>query len=185
MGGPMSVNDGLPWIAPVLSLIQQAVARDVPVLGHCLGGQLMSKALGGQVTRAALKEIGWGTVQVADTALAGAWFGQPGGAFLAFHWHGETFSIPPGAQRVLGSRWCENQAFVLGPHLGLQCHIEMTAGLVRDWCEGGRREIARSSSSPGVQPVPLILESLDERIRALHQAADPVYAHWVEGLERA
>src|SRR5215471_17613303 len=61
MGGPMSVNDDLPWIPPVLNLIRSAVARGVPVLGHCLGGQLMSKALGGEVTRAPVKEIGWGT----------------------------------------------------------------------------------------------------------------------------
>ena len=66
MGGPMSVNDDLPWIPQVMHLIQHATARDVPVLGHCLGGQLMSKALGGQVTRAPVKEIGWGDVQVLD-----------------------------------------------------------------------------------------------------------------------
>src|SRR5215204_2079215 len=59
MGGPMSVNDRLPWIPKVISLIQQAVAADIPVLGHCLGGQLMSKALGGKVTSQRIKEIGW------------------------------------------------------------------------------------------------------------------------------
>lgn len=66
MGGPMSVNDDLPWIAPALALIQQAVTNNIPVLGHCLGGQLMSKALGGIVRRSAVKEIGWGEVSVAD-----------------------------------------------------------------------------------------------------------------------
>ena len=71
----MSVNDELPWIPPVLELIRQAVARDVPVLGHCLGGQLMSKALGGTVSRAPVKEIGWGEVHVAHDAVAQAWFG--------------------------------------------------------------------------------------------------------------
>ncbi len=64
MGGPMSVNDALPWIPPVLHLIRQAVARNIPVLGHCLGSQLMSKALGGRVWRSPLKEIGWGKVTV-------------------------------------------------------------------------------------------------------------------------
>ena len=66
MGGPMSVNDDLPWIAPVLELIRKAVPADVPVLGHCLGGQLMSKALGGSVGRNPVKEIGWGEIEVAD-----------------------------------------------------------------------------------------------------------------------
>ena len=66
MGGPMSVNDNLPWIEPLLCLIKQAVASDVPVLGHCLGGQLMSKALGGTVENGRIKELGWGRVTVAD-----------------------------------------------------------------------------------------------------------------------
>ena len=65
MGGPMSVNDNLPWIAPILALIREAISHDIPVLGHCLGGQLMSKALGGVITQNAVKEIGWGEVMVA------------------------------------------------------------------------------------------------------------------------
>jgi GMP synthase-like glutamine amidotransferase len=181
MGGPMSVNDSLPWIAPVMALIEDAVARGMPVLGHCLGGQLMSKALGGRVTAAPSKEIGWGAVQVEDTAVAREWFGAPG-RFLSFHWHGETFSVPPGAQRLLSSQWCENQAFALGPHLAMQCHIEMTCALVESWCETGRREIERSRSSPGVQPREQILERLDERVGALHALADRVYARWTQGL---
>src|SRR5579859_953361 len=66
MGGPMSVNDPWPWIAPVLELIRSAVRHDVPVIGHCLGGQLMSKAFGGSVGANPAKEIGWGQVQVSD-----------------------------------------------------------------------------------------------------------------------
>ena len=75
MGGPMSVNDELPWIPPVLDLIRAAVGADVPVLGHCLGGQLMSKALGGTVGRNPVKEIGWGEVTAADHPLAQHWLG--------------------------------------------------------------------------------------------------------------
>jgi hypothetical protein len=67
MGGPMSVNDDLPWIPPVLELIRQAVATDIPVLGHCLGGQLIAKALGGEVGPNPVKEIGWGEVAVLDS----------------------------------------------------------------------------------------------------------------------
>jgi GMP synthase-like glutamine amidotransferase len=100
MGGPMSVNDDLPWIAPVLRLIRDAVDADVPVLGHCLGGQLMSKALGGSVGRNPIKEIGWGEVAVLDSPAARQWFGHASKSFTSFHWHGETFTIPPGAERV-------------------------------------------------------------------------------------
>jgi len=76
MGGPMSVNDDLPWIAAVLRLIRSGVDADVPVLGHCLGGQLMSAALGGTVSRNPVKEIGWGEVVVADTPQAQQWLGH-------------------------------------------------------------------------------------------------------------
>src|SRR5437867_6188778 len=75
MGGPMSVNDDLPWIRPVLDLIRDAVARDVPALGHCLGGQLMAKALGGHVAPAPVKEIGWGKVKVEGAGESAVWFG--------------------------------------------------------------------------------------------------------------
>jgi GMP synthase-like glutamine amidotransferase len=144
----------------------------------------MAKALGGRVGVAPTKEIGWGEVQVSDAPLAAEWFGQARARFLSFHWHGETFSIPPGAQRVLSSPWCENQAFVLGPHLGMQCHLEMTEDLIRSWCEGGRREIERSRASPGVQPVAQILENLDQRVRDLHAAADHVYQRWIRAIRR-
>src|SRR6187455_351170 len=90
MGGPMSVNDDLPWIAPVLALIRSAARDDVPTLGHCLGGQLISKALGGAVTRNRVPEIGWGEVQVEDNGVARQWFGEAA-AFESFHWHGETY----------------------------------------------------------------------------------------------
>jgi GMP synthase-like glutamine amidotransferase len=181
LGGPMSVNDDLPWIPPVLALIREAVARDVPVLGHCLGGQLMAKALGGRVAPAPVQEIGWGEVKAEDTPESAAWFGAERTRFLCFHWHAETFSIPEAATRVLSSAWCANQAFALGKHLAMQCHIEMTEELVQSWCEGGSGEIARSRS-PAVQPVEAILTDLKPRLDALHNVADRVYARWLEGL---
>jgi len=181
MGGPMSVNDDLAWIAPVLELIRCAIARDVPVLGHCLGGQLLSKALGGTVSRAPVKEIGWGEVQVQPNATATAWFGPDLTGFVTFHWHGETFSLPQGATRVLSGAYCDNQGFALGPHLGLQCHIEMTQDMVQTWCATGTREIERSQS-PGVQPAAEILHDLEARVTALNAVADRVYARWTSGL---
>ena len=184
MGGPMSVNDDLPWIAPALALIRDAAAAGVPVLGHCLGGQLMAKALGGTVSRNAVKEIGWGEVSVVDDAEARRWFGHAGPSFQSFHWHGETFTIPPGAQRLLSSAFCANQAFALGSSLGMQCHIEMTPEMIESWCESGAREIARSADSPGVQPVTEIKSDMVARLRALHAVADGVYARWIENLRR-
>jgi len=183
MGGPMSVNDDLLWIAPALALIRDAVAADMPVLGHCLGGQLMAKALGGTVSRNPVKEIGWADVTVAAGAGAQRWFGHAAPAFRSFHWHGETFSIPPGAQRLLSSVHCANQAFALGNSLGMQCHIEMTPEMIDSWCGSGAREIARSSDSAGVQQVVEIKMDMTARLRELHIVADGVYARWIENLK--
>ena len=101
MGGPMSVNDDLPWIEQACALIRMAAARNIPVIGHCLGGQLMSKAMGGEITRNPVKEIGWGEVFGEADTTARHWLGDfAGGSGTVFHWHGETFSIPPGASRL-------------------------------------------------------------------------------------
>jgi GMP synthase-like glutamine amidotransferase len=182
MGGPMSVNDSLPWIDPVLRLIRHSFDRDVPVIGHCLGGQLMAKALGAAVTCSAYKEIGWGEVAVAVRPEARRWFG-PVGRFTTFHWHGETFAVPAGAVPVLSSTLCEHQAFVLDKHLALQCHVEMTAELVASWCRSGADEIS-ASPGPGVQPPCEIERDMDRRLARLHRVADCLYARWVEGLVR-
>ncbi|MDD5248633.1 MAG: type 1 glutamine amidotransferase [Rhodocyclaceae bacterium] len=178
MGGPMSVNDELPWIAPTLALIRAAVAKDIPVIGHCLGGQLMSKALGGAIGRNPVKEIGWGKVAVADAA-ATPWLGDID-AFDAFHWHGETFTIPDGATRILASPYCANQAFVMGPHLGMQCHVEMTEALIRLWNQQWAAESATPSAS--VQTPEQMYEGIEARIAAMRLAADRLYAKWIDGL---
>ena len=178
----MSVNDDCPWIAPVLALIRCAVSADIPVLGHCLGGQLISKALGGVVSKNQVKEIGWGEVTVAENVEACRWFGELRG-FNGFHWHGETFALPVGATRVLSSKFCENQAFSLGKHLGFQCHIEMTEAMIRNWCAIGGDEIAAAAASAGVQqPAEILDAALAENIRALNAVADTVYSHWITGL---
>jgi GMP synthase-like glutamine amidotransferase len=183
MGGPMSVNDALPWIPKTLHLIRQAVAANVPVLGHCLGGQLMCKALGGRVRRNRAKEFGWLPVSVVDSAETEKWLDGLPPRFEVFHWHGETFSIPPGATHILRSRYCRNQAFVIGNSLGLQCHIEMTPELVRTWARDGAAEIARALPAAGVQPPAQMLISLPERAARLNRIADVLYTRWIQGLK--
>jgi GMP synthase-like glutamine amidotransferase len=183
MGGPMSVNDDLPWLPASLELIRRAVAADIPVLGHCLGGQLMARALGGTVGRNPVKEIGWGAVQVEDSAEARAWFGDSR-AFTAFHWHGETFSLPPGASHLLSSPHCRNQAFAVGKHLALQCHVEMTAAMIPEWCVAGAAEIA-AASGPAVQPAAAILAATPAALPGMQEVAGRLYRHWLAGLPPA
>ena len=182
MGGNMSVNDDLPWIPQSLALIRDAVAHDVPVLGHCLGAQLLSKALGGQVTLNPVKEIGWGEVQVADSDTARVWFGDIT-AFPAFHWHGETFSLPAGAELILSSAYCSHQAYAVGAHLGLQCHVEMTEAMIEVWCIEGREEILSSLRSPAVQSVDMMRSGKTIHLSNLRRVADLLYSNWLRGVE--
>lgn len=180
MGGPMSVNDDLPWIAPVLALIREAVAKDVPLLGHCLGGQLISKALGAVVSRNPVKEIGWGEVQVSDSDVARSWFDSYQN-FSAFHWHGETFTLPQGAIHLLSSEYCANQAYAIGKHLAMQCHVEMTAEMIAVWCTAGADEIA-ASNGPSVQSANEIKHEMNSKLLHLNHVAELLYGGWVKGL---
>ena len=182
MGGPMSVNDDLPWIAPLLDLIREAYQDDIPLLGHCLGGQLISKALGAVVTQTPVKEIGWGTVSVSANTTAQQWFGDIE-TFNSFHWHGETFSLPPNAVHVLASPYCENQAYAIGKHIAFQCHIEMTAAMVQDWCTVGADELVASADSPAVQSASVMQESLPLHCFFLNKVATQVYGQWIKGLK--
>ena len=178
MGGPMSVNDPLPWIAPAIALIRRAVAADVPVLGHCLGGQLMAKALGGKVTRNPVAEIGWMPVEQVAGEVPRRWLGTLPHAFPVYHWHGETFEIPPGAAHLLRSPHCANQAFVLGKHLALQCHVEMTPALVAAFIAGNGATVPSSTVQSGAE----MLRDVELRSAELQRVADVLYAHWIQGL---
>lgn len=183
MGGPMSVNDNLPWIPKVTRLVRQAAEIDLPMLGHCLGGQLISKALGGVVGRNPVKEIGWLPVTRVEGPVSNDWLDGLPREFEVFHWHGETFSIPPGATRILASRDCANQAFVIGKTLAFQCHIEMTGDMVREWARVGASELAPCCGT--VQDPATMTANLDERIARLQGLADRFYSRWIQGLNDA
>jgi GMP synthase-like glutamine amidotransferase len=181
MGGPMSANDPLPWNPPLLTLLKQAVAADIPVIGHCLGGQLLAKALGARVAPTATPEIGWGEVKAPDRA-ATAWFGGRD-KFTTFQWHYDIFELPPGAVRVLTNAFNPQQGYALGKHVGFQCHIEMTRPMVETWAGSGANELpARSNGAR--QSRDDMFRDLDARLAALSQVADDVYARWAMGLVR-
>ena len=183
MGGPMSVTEALAWIDPLSQLLRAAIADDVPVIGHCLGGQLLAQALGARVQRTPVPEIGWIDVQSTDAKAQRTWFGGHA-QFTAFQWHYDVFELPSGATRVLTNRFNPNQAYVIGDrHIGFQCHIEMTADLVETWCGTGADEIA-ASGTPSRQSRGDILRDMPARLTALQAIADGVYARWAQGLAR-
>ena len=181
MGGPMSVNDNLSWMLNSEELIREAFEKDIPLLGHCLGGQLMSKALGGEVVRNPVKEIGWGEVSVSDNDIARSWFGDRQ-EFPAFHWHGETFTLPQDATCILSSRHCENQAWAIGKHLALQCHVEMTSEMVTTWCDAGAGEIEASAGSPAVKNAIETQQQTAELLPQMNNVARRLYSTWLAGL---
>jgi GMP synthase-like glutamine amidotransferase len=188
MGGPMSVNDPLPWVEQECALIRDAVAKSIPVIGHCLGGQLLSKALGGTVSKNPVKEIGWGPAAASpgDAALLDHWLGSwaDGRSATVFQWHGETFSIPQGASRLVGNQYCANQMFALGPHLGMQCHVEMTPEMIATWCEQWAEEAAVVAHLESVQTPQEMQDQIAARLPVMRQLADQLYGVWIGGLRR-
>ncbi len=192
LGGSMSANDDLPWIDEELSLMRDADRCGVPIIGHCLGGQLLAKAFGAPVTRNAMKEIGWGEVEADDAGLAREWVGNDP-VFELFQWHGDTFALPAGARRFLTSRLCANQAFVIdchgSAHIGMQFHVEMTPQLVQSWVTDphGKDEIDEAfkrQNGRGVQSSEEMLDDVDDRTQRMSVIADRIYDRWVRGLNR-
>lgn len=136
MGGPMNIYEHAahPWLVAEKQLIRSAIDAGKKVLGICLGSQLIAEVLDGPVTRNAHSEIGWFDVALNPAGRAHPLFDEWPERFEAFHWHGDTFAIPPGAQHLMSSEACANQGFVYRERvLGLQFHLEVTAADARRW----------------------------------------------------
>lgn len=134
MGGPMSVNDEAkhPWLRAEKAFVEQTLGEDKPVLGFCLGGQLIANVAGATVAPSKYREIGWFPIQRTAGAPAGLFPDEA----LVFHWHGERFELPSGAVHLAYSEGCDNQAFLLGDKvLAMQFHMEFTPGIVAGLAE--------------------------------------------------
>jgi len=180
MGGSMSVNDPLPWVEQELQLIRAARQQDLPMLGICLGSQLIARALGGTVSKGNGMELGWAPVNKCHPQQQDGWFDGLDDAFTAFHWHGEKFSLPEGATLLLSSNCYPHQAFSIGNTLALQFHLEMTADMVREWIGLYQEDV--HSGGPCVQAETQILLEADNRSRELQTVADRVFGNWIQRL---
>jgi GMP synthase (glutamine-hydrolysing) len=135
LGGPMSVNDEdrYPYLAAEKAVIRTALERRQPVLGICLGSQLIASATGARVYRGVRPEIGWAPITLTDEGRRDPLLAPLAGLDAVFHWHGETFDLPAGAVRLAFNDVTPNQAFRLGSAYGLQFHVEVDAAMIEAW----------------------------------------------------
>jgi GMP synthase-like glutamine amidotransferase len=179
-GGTQSVNDRDAWIREEIGLTREAARQGRPVIGHCLGGQIISRALGGEVTRSPAEEFGWQPLRRSRSAAAAHWLGGLSSSLTAMQWHNECFSLPPGAEPLLEGDVCPLQAFAAGPLLAMQFHVELTEELIRHWAV----DLAHLAPPPGrgVQTPDAVLEELPANFPVSRALARQLYARWIEAL---
>jgi len=178
LGGPIGAFDDAryPFLAAELALIERRLAAARPLLGICLGAQLIARALGAGVAPMGVKEIGFGALELTAAGKGSALACLAGVPVL--HWHGDRFEIPPGALHLAATPTCANQAFALGANvLGLQFHLEADGAQLERWLVGHASELAQA----GIDP-----RSLREQARLagmqLPAAAAAVFHAWLDGL---
>lgn len=184
LGGAMSANDPLPSLRAAERLILDAMQRGRPVIGHCLGGQLMARALGARVGPSPAPEIGWFAVDWQPGAAA--WFGEAvcsGAPPQVFHWHFDAFELPAGAQALGSSPACAHQAFAIGPHLAMQFHVELDHEKLLRWAAEPEPsyEVALGRHPATVQSAGRMLDDAPRRLAGQQSLADRAYERWWAG----
>jgi GMP synthase (glutamine-hydrolysing) len=183
LGGEMSANDPLPSLRDAERLILEAMQTDVPVLGHCLGGQLMARALGAAVIDSPAPEIGWHRMQLLPHDDTTQWFGA-GDDAVVFQWHYDAFELPVGATPLARSDACPHQAFALGPHLAMQFHVELDKPKLDAWTTGHDERFFAAATAPTVQNSAQMLAGAPQHLAAQQRMADRIYARWLRFADR-
>ncbi len=174
MGGPMNIyeHDRYPWLVEEKEFLDRVIGAGKTVIGICLGAQLIADVLGGRVVAGPEKEIGWLPVTLTREGRESGLFDGLPDRFTAFHWHGDTFSIPAGAVRLAESEGCANQGFLYdGRVLGLQFHLESTpesVALITDRC---RDEVVEG---PYIQTVEAMRSAPAETYRQINRATESI-----------
>lgn len=174
LGGEMSANDPLPSLRDAERLIREAVDVDLPVIGHCLGGQLMARALGAQVHASPQPEVGWHTIHSLANDESVHWLGNAS-ELTVFQWHYDAFELPPGATAIATSPACPHQAFAVGRHLAMQFHVELDAAKLPAWAAAheGKEESATVHASARM------LEDAKTHLTKQKRLADRIYSRWL------
>jgi len=181
MGGPMSANDvHLDFIAAELALLKRAIAADFPVMGVCLGAQLLAKAADADIYQADERELGWYSLYPMANAADDPLFRHLGNEIGVFQWHGETFTLPAEATLLASCRNVPNQAFRLGScQYGLQFHVEVDESIIRDWvgiCDDERAHL-------GPEGVRAMLAETPSRTGPAHAFCRAITTAWADMLK--
>jgi len=177
LGGPMNVyeTDRYPYLEMEDRLIKQAIERDVPILGICLGAQLIAKALGARVIKNKEKEIGWYSIGITKEGNKDKLFKHFHSEEIVFQWRGDRFEIPKGGVHLTGSPICTNQAFRYGSNVyGLQFHIEVTAEMILEWLNVPENQNEIMSLEGNINPEAIKAE-IPKFIGRLNSLAEDVF----------
>ena len=179
LGGEMSANDPLPSLRRAEALFLQAVASGVPTIGHCLGGQLMARALGAPVAASPAPEVGWQPLTVLESEVAQDRLGDPRPRRV-LQWHREAFGLPEGATALANSPACLLQAFAIGPHLAMQWHVEVDAEKLGRWARDADAEYLESLAAPAsTQDGTAMLRDMANCLGQQQAWADRIYGRWL------
>jgi GMP synthase (glutamine-hydrolysing) len=180
MGGSMGVYDAprYPFLRDEMRLIESALRTATPILGICLGSQLLARVLGAEVAPAGQKEIGWFDITLSESAQSDPLWSGISRTFPAFHWHGDVFPLPAGATHLASSAMTPRQAFRVGRAYGLLFHLEVTAGIVRDMI-GTWPEELREEQLAGQE----IIRAADQLLPPMREIAQTVFHRWTKSLE--
>jgi GMP synthase-like glutamine amidotransferase len=173
----MSANDPYQWIEDELKLMRQAIDERMPIMGHCLGSQLISRALGGTVRNMPENEIGWHPVTAVDNAIGRAWLGDTPEDLPVLAWHHDEFSLPAGATHILKSQYCKNHAFVVDNILATVAHVEVTVSMLKHWLKKYGHDINPNGGS--VQAIDTITDDVENKVATMYRLTDRIYDKWL------